>query len=361
MKTFLILTSDVSSESNHRIKTEIENLGHKAEIKNPMNFVAVLSETTGHDRLIFRDETTGKTERLIAKNYAGVVVRIGGSVFDYAMFIVRQFENLGIFVSCPAFAAENCSNKFRTSQILSRAKVPVPKQALSWDAQNPGEIIAMVDKKLPVWAKQVRGSKGIGVFQLVEAVSANQIMESFRSIALVIQRDVNQHKTLKRSDIRVLIVGAETEKPELVAYERISETADQRSNFSIHKSGKPIELNGIERQDCIKAAKALGCGVAGIDLIRDEQPGSKSQGTTLCIEVNQNLGLTGIEEVTRKNCAGLIAQYVVEQSGRKRPNAPFYDNAAFAFDHTPQPSTKVDSLQFRQRYPNLAKVLNLKR
>jgi ribosomal protein S6--L-glutamate ligase len=359
MKAFLILTSDVSSESNTRIQTEIENLGHKAEIRNPANFVPYLSEVSGHDKLFFRDETTGKTERLIAKNYAGVVVRIGGSVFDYAMFIVRQFENLGIFVSCPAFAAENCSNKFRTSQILSRAKVPIPKQALSWNAQNPGEIIAMVDKKLPVWAKQVRGSKGIGVFQLVEAVSANQIMESFRSVPLVVQRDINKHKTLKRADIRVLCVGPETEKPELVAYERISETADARSNYSIHKSGKPFELNGIERQDCIKAAKALGCGIAGIDLIRDEQPGSPSEGTTLCIEVNQNLGLTGIEEVTRKNCAGIIAEYVVEQSARKKPNKPFYDMAAFAQLDELKPGMKVDSPVFKKRFPNLARTLKL--
>ncbi len=324
---FLILTGDENSQSNQRIKTEIQNLGHEAEIKNPMRFVPFLSDVNGHDRLYYRTDDE-RQERLIAKDYAGVVTRIGGSVFEYGMYILRQFENLGIFVSCPAFAAENCTDKFRTSQLLSRAKVPIPRQNLSWHAENPGELIEQVDKTFPVWVKQIRGSKGVGVFQLTEPVSANQIMESFKSIPLVIQADINKHKPGKRSDIRVLVVGAETASPKYVAYERISENKDTRSNYSIHKSGRPIELSLIEQDDVIKAAKAVGAGVCGVDLIRDEQPGSHNQGRGFVIEVNQNLGLTGIEEVTRVNCARVIAEYVVSEANRKRPNKPFHDMAA---------------------------------
>ncbi|HZK08924.1 MAG TPA: RimK family alpha-L-glutamate ligase [Bacteroidales bacterium] len=328
MSKFLILTGDENSQSNQRIKAEIQNLGHEAEIRNPMHFVPFISDANGHDRLYFRDVESEKSERLIAKDYAGVVTRIGGSVFLYGMYILRQFENLGIFVSCPAFAAENCTDKFRTSQLLSRAKVPVPRQNLSWHSKNPGELIEMVDKTFPVWIKQIRGSKGVGVFQLTEPVSANQIMESFNSIPLIIQRDINKNKVGKRSDIRALVVGPETVNPQIVAYERISENKDTRSNFSIHKSGRPITLNDIERQDAIRAAKAVGAGISGVDIIRDEQPGSPTQGKSFVIEVNQNLGLSGIEEVTKVNCARIIAKYIVAESSRRHPNKPFWDMAS---------------------------------
>jgi ribosomal protein S6--L-glutamate ligase len=347
-QTFLILTGDVNSKSNARIKEEIEKLGHKAEIKNPMHFVPLLAETErGFDRLYYRDQISEKSERLLKKDYAGVVTRIGGSVFEYGMYILRHFENMKIFVSAPAFGCENCSDKFRTAQLMSRAKIRIPRQLLSWYAKDPEELIYLIDTKLPIWGKQVRGSQGRGVFQLVEAISAIQALESFSATPLILQKDINKHKKKQRSDIRAVVIGSETEKPELVAYERISETADARSNFSIHKSGKPYQLTDEQKADCIKAARCCGVGIAGVDLIDEQNPESKSYGKSLFIEVNQNVGLEGVTAVTGVNVPQLIAEYVVRESSRKNPNRPFYD----VFNET---AASTDVLDYR----SFAKMIN---
>jgi ribosomal protein S6--L-glutamate ligase len=116
------------------------------------------------------------------------------------------------------------------------------------------------------------------------------VLESFSDSYLVLQRFLNKGSEEKSSDIRALVIGAETDNPEIIAYERISETEDPRSNFSIHHSGRPIELNALETDYALDAARAVGGGVVGVDLIRDNN-GDNATGRTFVLEINSNPSL----------------------------------------------------------------------
>ena len=60
-----------------------------------------------------------------------------------------------------------------------------------------------------------------------------------------------------------------------------------------------IKPTAEERRLAVKAAKAMGLAVAGVDLIR-------SKSGPLLLEVNSSPGLEGIEAATEKDVAGMM-------------------------------------------------------
>jgi ribosomal protein S6--L-glutamate ligase len=58
-----------------------------------------------------------------------------------------------------------------------------------------------------------------------------------------------------------------------------------------------------ERYTAILAAKAVGLGVAGVDMLQSERG-------PLVLEVNSSPGLQGIEKATGNDIAGKIIQYI---------------------------------------------------
>jgi ribosomal protein S6--L-glutamate ligase len=62
-------------------------------------------------------------------------------------------------------------------------------------------------------------------------------------------------------------------------------------------------LTEEERHVAILAAKAVGLGVAGVDMLQSERG-------PLVLEVNSSPGLEGIEKTTHTDIAGKIIQYI---------------------------------------------------
>ena len=83
---------------------------------------------------------------------------------------------------------------------------------------------------------------------------------------------------------------------------------DFRSNLHKGGSGKPIKLSDEEEKVAIKAAKAMGLSVAGVDIMRSKRG-------PLVLEVNASPGF-GIEKVTGRNVAGKIIEYVEQNAKR---------------------------------------------
>lgn len=340
-KKFLII-GHATSWSNQELAKEFVNAGHVCEIYDPMDLFPYLgesktghSETLGTDRIYFRRKDSEKSEKLILKEFHGVVTRLAGRSATYGRYVSRAFEARNKFVANVADSISRCSDKFFCAQILKRAGVPVPRQMLLYKSKDPKEALEIIDPKPPIICKKISGSLGKGVFVIPDALSGAMVLQSFSDSFLVLQRFLNKNTKEKYSDIRVLVIGAETQKPEIIAYERISENRDPRANFSIHKSGRPVKLNGLEVNYALTAARAMGCGIAGIDLIRDVS-GENAAGRSFVIECNSNPSLQGISEVTGVNVARKIVQYVERESERPSKNRPFYENiTATTYDQAP--------------------------
>ena len=86
-----------------------------------------------------------------------------------------------------------------------------------------------------------------------------------------------------------------------------------RSN--LHRGGRAtgIRLTPEERSTAVRSAKALGLGVAGVDMLR-------SNHGPVVMEVNSSPGLEGIEEASGVDVAGKVIEYVEKRGldGHKR-------------------------------------------
>src|SRR4029077_15695514 len=83
-----------------------------------------------------------------------------------------------------------------------------------------------------------------------------------------------------------------------------------RSNLHRGGSASATELNASEADVALRAARALGLNVAGVDLLR-------SRRGPLVLEVNSSPGLEGIEAATGIDIAGGIIEYL-ERRVRRR-------------------------------------------
>jgi len=81
-----------------------------------------------------------------------------------------------------------------------------------------------------------------------------------------------------------------------------------RSNLHRGGSANVIELSDEEENAALKAARSMGLGVAGVDMLQS------SRGP-LILEVNSSPGLEGIERATGKDIAKSIIRYVERNAG----------------------------------------------
>lgn len=227
----------------------------------------------------------------------GVIPRIGASITFYGTAVVRQFEMMKVFTAVESQALVRSRDKLRSLQILSRAGLGLPKTVFSNYSKNVG---AIIDKAggAPVVIKLLEGTQGLGVVLADNRNSAESILEAFNGLQarVIVQEFI---KEAKGADIRAFVVDGVV----VGAMKRQGKEGEFRSNLHRGGSANIIELSDEEENAAIKAAKAMGLGVAGVDLLQSARG-------PLILEVNSSPGLEGIEAATGKDIAGMIIKYV---------------------------------------------------
>ena len=84
---------------------------------------------------------------------------------------------------------------------------------------------------------------------------------------------------------------------------------DFRSNLHKGGEGTKIKLTDEEKKIAVKAARAMGLQIAGVDLMRSKRG-------PLVLEVNASPGF-GIEKITGRNVAAKIIDYIDHNASRK--------------------------------------------
>ncbi len=227
----------------------------------------------------------------------GVIPRIGASITFYGTAVVRQFEMMKIFTSVESQALVRSRDKLRSLQILSRAGLGLPKTVFSNYSRDVG---AIIDKAggAPVVIKLLEGTQGLGVVLADNRNSAESILEAFNGLQarVIVQEFI---KEAKGADIRAFVVDGVV----VGAMKRQGKEGEFRSNLHRGGSAEIIKLTDEEENAALKAAKVLGLGVAGVDMLQSARG-------PLILEVNSSPGLEGIEAATGKDIASKIIQYV---------------------------------------------------
>ena len=123
-------------------------------------------------------------------------------------------------------------------------------------------------------------------------------MEAFNGLQarVIVQQFV---KEAGGADVRVFVVDGVV----VGAMKRQGKEGEFRSNLHRGGSATIIELSEDEEAAALKAAKVLGLGIAGVDLLQ-------SNSGPMIMEVNSSPGLEGIEAATGKNIAATIIKYI---------------------------------------------------
>jgi ribosomal protein S6--L-glutamate ligase len=238
------------------------------------------------------------------EGFDAVIPRIAASHTFYGLAVLRQFEMMGVYPLNESVAIGRSRDKLRSLQILSREGVGLPVTAFANYTGDSADIIKMVGGA-PVVIKLLEGTQGIGVILGETTKSAKSVIDAFHGvdINILVQEYIAESEG---RDIRAFLVGRKI----VATIQRTGPTGEFRSN--LHRGGKAqsIELTSIEKLAALKAAKAMGLNVAGVDMLRSKRG-------PLIMEVNSSPGLEGIEQATGQDVAKAILVFLEKNA---RPN-----------------------------------------
>jgi ribosomal protein S6--L-glutamate ligase len=282
-----ILSQDAGLYSTSRLKTAAEERGHHVKVVDYMRcYINVSSDSPC---VMY----AGK--RL--EQYDAIIPRIGASNTFYGTAIVRQFELMNVLAANGSQAISRSRDKLRCMQILAKEHVGLPITGFAHSTQDTDGLINMVGGA-PLVIKLIEGTQGIGVVLAETHTSAKSMIEAFRGLSahILVQEFI---KEAQGEDIRAFVVGGNV----IAAMRRKAAKGEFRAN--IHRGGKSekIDLTDEEIDTALKACRAVGLNVAGVDMLRSNT-GPK------VLEINSSPGLQGIEGATGINVAGLVIEYL---------------------------------------------------
>ena len=237
------------------------------------------------------------------KDIDAVIPRIGTTSTFYGTAVLRQLEMMGVYTPNPSDAVLRARDKLRALQILASQGLDMPVTVFGDNPDDTADVLAMLGDP-PHVIKLNEGSQGTGVV-LAEKRSASQsVIEAFRGLYanFLVQEFIGE---ANGSDLRCFVVGGKV----VAAMQRDASPGDFRANLHRGGSAQAATLSAEERQISIRAAKALGLGIAGVDLLR-------SRRGPLILEVNASPGLEGIEAATGVDVSAHIIKHL-EQHQRK--------------------------------------------
>lgn len=231
------------------------------------------------------------------ENVDAIIPRIGASVTFYGTAVVRQFEMMGVFSAVESQALVRSRDKLRSLQLLSRAGVGLPKTIFTNFSKDVEHVVELVGGA-PVVLKLLEGTQGLGVILADTKNAAGSVMEAFNGLEarIIVQEFIEE---AGGADIRAFVVDGEV----VGAMKRQGKEGEFRSNLHRGGSANIIELSKEEEEIALIATKAMGLGVAGVDILQ-------SKNGPLVLEVNSSPGLEGIEAATETDIASKIIRYV---------------------------------------------------
>jgi [lysine-biosynthesis-protein LysW]--L-2-aminoadipate ligase len=218
------------------------------------------------------------------------------------LYLTACLEYLGFMVINKFKVGETCGNKLITSLTLAKYQVPTPKTHFAFSAESAIEVISKIG--FPLVLKPIVGSWGRGVFPLRDEEVANMIVEMREGDDSPLARIYYVQEMIKRPprDLRCIVVGDKV----IAAIYRYSAENEWRTNVARGGKAEVAPITNELEDIALKAAKAVGGGIVGIDLMEDEKRG------LLVHEVNSTVEFRGASNVSDADIAGAIIDYALK-------------------------------------------------
>ena len=237
--------------------------------------------------------------------YDAVIPRIGASVTPYGCAVIRQFETIGTYCVNGSAGILSSRDKLHAHQVLAGKRIGMPTTAFAASPKDTRNLMDLVGTA-PLIVKLLESTQGKGVVLAETKKAAESVIDAFRGLKanFLVQDFV---KEAAGEDIRCLVVAGKV----VAAMKRTGADGDFRSNLHRGGTAKVVRISREERDTALRAARAFGLGMAGVDLLRSES-GPK------VLEVNSSPGFEGIEKATGKDIVGRVYDEI-EMRVRPRP------------------------------------------
>ncbi len=292
-----ILSKGPGNYSTKRLKEEAVKRGHEVKVINYILCEARIEQNK--PVVIYKGEAL--------KGIDAIIPRIASSYTRYGSAIVRQFEMQGVFTTTSSISIVRSRDKLRSIQLLSRAGIGIPKTIFS---RGLSDIETMMEELggPPIIIKLATGTHGRGVVLAETRKAARSVLQGFYLMDddgtnILLQEYVEESAG---TDIRAFVVGSQV----VASMKRQSLTDDFRSNLHQGGEGRVVKLSAEEEKVAIKAARAMGLSICGVDMMRSKRG-------PLVLEVNCSPGFS-IEQITNRNVATPIVEYIEFNAKRRQ-------------------------------------------
>lgn len=289
-----LLCRNASLYSHKRLVEAAEQRGHEIDIIDHLR--CYINITSNKPSIRYTGE--------VLPIYDAVIPRIGASVTFYGTAVLRQFEMMGVYPLNESVAITRSRDKLRSMQLLARKGIGLPVTVFAHRTSQAEEIIEMAGGA-PVVIKLLEGTQGIGVVLGETQKAAESIIQAFGGVKtnILVQQFI---KEAGGQDLRCFVIGDKV----VAAMLRKGKEGDFRSNLHRGGTAEMVKITPLERSTAVKAAKAMGLNVCGVDLLR-------ANDGPVVMEVNSSPGLEGLEKATGKDVAGMIIEYLEKDA---KPN-----------------------------------------
>lgn len=190
-------------------------------------------------------------------------------------------------------------DKLLTQLALHQAGVPMPTTTIVSTVQAAKKLLEKLN--FPLILKFPHGTGGKGVIYADSIVVAKGILDALSALRQPFL--IQEYIETGGRDVRAIVIGDRV----VAAYQRVSAGREIRANIHSGGTGEKIELDASTKKLCVKAAKACGADMAGVDLMLSHRG-------PLFLEVNLSPGLQGVTETTEVDVADEIAQFLYKKT-----------------------------------------------
>lgn len=220
------------------------------------------------------------------------------------LHITALLESKGVKVVNSYKASSICGNKALTSIALAKASVPTPTTYLAFTESAALEALEKIG--FPAILKPVIGSWGRLIAPLKDVDSAKAIFETREYMFPLYQVYYLQEMVDRPSrDIRCFVI----EDQAIAAIYRYPAPGDWKTNIARGGRAEPCKITPEIEELSVKAAKAVGGGVLGVDMM-------ESPRGLLVHEVNNTTEFKTTAEATGVDIPDKIIDYLIAMSRR---------------------------------------------
>ena len=290
-----ILSQNAQLYSTKRLVEALETRKHKARVINPLR--CYMDVTSAKPEIHYRGEE-------VLRNFDCVIPRIGASITFYGLAVLRQLEMMGLHSLNSSDGFARARDKLHSLQLLSKAGVGLPVTAFARAADDIDDVIKLVGGA-PLIVKLIEGTQGKGVVLAETHKAASSVIQAFQELDanILVQEFI---KESGGSDLRCFVVGNQV----VAAMQRQAKEGEFRANIHRGAQATVAALSEEEHHVAVQAAKIMGLGVAGVDILRSARG-------PLVLEINASPGLEGIEGTTKVDVAGKIVEYLEKKVNRR--------------------------------------------